>query len=186
MDDNFNTSNQHVKRVLEEMNRANWHGEWSLRGQVKFDLSLVPALAKSGLKRIHVGIEALDDKILDWYGKSHTVKDIENFCQVMKDNGVDVLAYFIIGAPNETDEYILNLPDRIWNLGIRQPYINVLYPQPDTAYYDDLVRIGVYGQDVWKEYFKNPTPDFEIPAPFGDIQKDYLMHMAETIIKRFI
>lgn len=184
-DDNFNISNINVIKILDEMKKTGWKTEWSMRGQVKFDLSLVPRMKKFGLKRIHVGIESLDNDILKWFNKKHTINDIKNFCDTMRDNEIEILSYFIVGTPLETPEYLNTLPDKIRKLGIKHPYINILFPQPDTEYYDDLVSTGVYKYDIWKEYFKNPTPDFELPSPFENGKLENIMHTADSIIKEF-
>ena len=60
------------------MEKRNLNVEWSGRGQVKMDLSLAEALSNRGFKRIHVGIEALDNDILKYFNKQQTVEDIEN------------------------------------------------------------------------------------------------------------
>jgi radical SAM superfamily enzyme YgiQ (UPF0313 family) len=167
------------------MEKTGWNTEWSMRGQVKFDLSLVPQMQRHGLKRIHVGIESLDNDILKWFNKKHTVDDIKKFCEVMRKNNIGILSYFIIGTPLETPEYLDTLPGRIRELGIPHPYINILFPQPDTEYYDDLVKNGVYKYDIWKEYFKNPTPGFELPSPFEKGKLERIMDKADSIIKEF-
>jgi anaerobic magnesium-protoporphyrin IX monomethyl ester cyclase len=185
MDDNFNTSRNHVSEILDLLEASGWDMEWSFRGQVKFDLSLVPRMKKLGLKRVHVGIEALDDEILKWHGKNHRVEDIEKFCQVMRENEIDMLAYFIIGSPLETDDYMKRLPERIKTLGITQPYVNALFPQPDTQYYFELVKSGAYKSDIWADYMRNPAPNFRIPAPFGEEKKNRIMEYSSSIIKEF-
>lgn len=185
MDDNFNTSANHVSDVCRQLELVGWETEWSIRGQIKFDLRLVPRMKSLGLKRIHVGVEAIDDNILKWMGKRHTVEDIKNFCKTMNENDVDVLAYFIVGTPLESDEYLKALPDKIRDLGIKHPYMNILYPQPDTDYYWGLLKDGTYKEDVWKEYFKRPTPGYKIPSPFGDSKLLQKMEYAENIIKEF-
>lgn len=185
MDDNFNINRSHVAGVIAALEDYKWKTEFSIRGQIKCDLSLVPALKKVGLKRIHVGIEALDDNILRWCKKSHRVEDIEKFCKVMNENEVEILAYFIIGMPGETEKYRDYLADKIRALGIKHPYVNVLFPEANTFYYDSLVKNFSYTTDLWAEYFKNPTPNYELPPPYGYLKRDSLLDKAESIIQEF-
>lgn len=184
-DDNFNIDNKNVVEILDEMEKTGWNTEWSMRGQVKFDLSLISRMKKHGLKRIHVGIEALDNNILKWFNKKHAVDDVQKFCTAAKDSHIDILSYFIIGTPIESDEYIKSLPEKIRRLGINQPYINILFPQPDTEYYYELIKNNIYKYDIWNEYFKNPKPNFEIPSPFEKGKLETVMAKAEFIIKEF-
>ncbi len=168
LDDNFNINKKHVTGMIDEMKKRDFDMEWSSRGQVKMDLSLIPKLKERGFKRIHVGIESLDNKILKFFNKNETVKDIYNFCIEMARNDIDILGYFILGSPMETHKYRMELPDKIRELGIKHPFINVLYPEPDTDYYNQLVRDRVFKKDYWKEYMKNPTPNYKLPYPYGE------------------
>lgn len=181
MDDNMNTSAKHVAGILNEMEATGWSTEWSIRGQVKFDLSLVPRMKKNGMKRIHVGIESFNDESLKMFNKSHRKKDIEDFCRVMKENDVEVLAYIIIGVPGETEEYLDRMPETIRGLGIKHPFINVLYNMPDT----ELTNRDEKFKKMWEDYFKNPVPNFVVPHPNGEDYKAMILNRAERIIKEF-
>lgn len=185
MDDNMNTSSKHVTGILDAMEATGWSLPWSMRGQVKFDLSLVPRMKKNGLARIHAGIEAFNDEALKWFGKNHRIKDIEKFCTMMSDNGVEILAYMVIGTPFDTDDYLDSLIEKFRKYKIQHPYTNVLYPMPDTSYYQSLLDDGTYKEDHWAKFMKNPTPGFIMPCPYGEDKKDKLYRCAEKIIKEF-
>jgi len=165
LDDNFNVSSTHLDAILTELENRNLGIEWSGRGQVRMDYDLVSRMKDTGFKRIHVGIEALDDKILEYFNKPQRVKHIEKFCEVMNENEIDILGYFILGSPVETEEYRKALPGRIRDLGIKIPWFNVLFPEPNTAYYKSLLG-KEYSKDYWNEFMQNPTPNFEIPYPY--------------------
>lgn len=162
-----------------------YNGEWSARGQVRMDLSIVPRIVRLGFKRIHVGIESLDQNVLDFFNKAERVSDIDKFCKVMTENGVDILGYFIIGAPMETKEYREALGDRIRELGIKYLFLNMLFPEPDTKYYSDLMNEGLVKEDYWKAYFKNPTPDFVPPYPYGEEKQKEILEFADKITEEF-
>lgn len=185
LDDNFNIKAAHVKSILDEMDRRDFHVEWSGRGQVRTDLSLAPRLAGSGFKRIHVGFEALDDKILEFYNKNLKTAHIEVFCEAMNRAGIDMLGYFITGSPIETDAYWSRLEDRIRQLGISMPFFNILFPEPNTPYYESLLRDGYYERDYWAEYMRHPTRDFAIPYPYGEARKKEVVDFNNSLIQSF-
>ena len=185
LDDNFNINSKHIKGILNEMEKRNFHIEWSGRGQIRTDLSLTKRLADSGFKRIHVGFEALDDKILKFFNKPQGVKHIEEFCKAMNKNNIDMLGYFISGSPVETEKYRNELPKKIIDLGIKYPYFNILFPEPNTEYYQSLLRGGHYKKDYWAEYMENPTPYFEIPYPYGETKKQEIIEYTNKLIKEF-
>ena len=185
LDDNFNINPNHLKGILDEMTRRNFHIEWSGRGQTKMDLRLVQQMAESGFKRIHVGIEALDDEILRYFNKNETVRDVEIFCAEIKKSGIEILGYFISGSPHDTAKYRAELPRRIRELGVNYPYFNILFPEPNTPYYQQLLDDGIYTRDYWVEYMENPTPYYMIPYPYGEIQKQEVIAYTNELIEEF-
>ncbi|MFA6198659.1 MAG: radical SAM protein [Patescibacteria group bacterium] len=180
-DDNFNVNRQHIAGVLDAMERDNWRTEWSMRGQVKADLSIVPRLKATGLKRIHVGIESLNNKTLSWMRKNHRHDDILDFCRAYYQAGIDILAYFIIGTPCDNMEYLKDLAYLVNELGIKTPYYNILFPEPDTPYYYELLKEGY--PDYWADYFKHPIPYYDIPHPRGEEFRDMIIEYAEHLMK---
>ena len=184
LDDNFNINKKHLVQILDEIGRQRFVGEWSARGQTRMDLSLIPRMKELGFTRVHVGIEALDDDILRFFNKPERVSDVVKFCKAMTDNDVGIVGYFILGSPLETEEYRKTLAQRIKDLGITMPLFNILFPEPDTAYYQSLLG-SYYKEDIWAKYFKNPTPDFVPPFPYGEARRKLVMDFADEITKEF-
>lgn len=182
LDDNFNVSNKHVNGILGEMDERDFHMEWSGRGQTRMDYSLLKRFEEHNFKRLHVGIEALDDKMLKFFNKSETVDDVYKLCREVSKYDIDILAYFIVGTPVETREYRRSLPKKIRELGIKYQLINMLFPEPDTQYYKQLLDSGVYKKDYWKEYIENPVPDYEIPYPYGEKVKAEVFEDIQCIL----
>jgi radical SAM superfamily enzyme YgiQ (UPF0313 family) len=185
LDDNFNINYGHVVGVLNEMERQEFKGSWSMRGQTRMDISIIPRMVNLGLTRVHVGIEALDYNILRYFNKNETIADIYKFCEAMVRNGVDIIGYFLLGTPVETEEYRKSLSQRIRDLGIKNPLFNILFPEPDTVYYRRLLRDGFYKDDIWAEYFKNPIADFIPSYPYGKEKQKEIMDFADEITEEF-
>lgn len=185
LDDNFNVVKKHIQSILLEMEKRQFVIEWSGRGQIKMDLSLIGKMRLSGFKRIHVGIEALDDNILQAFNKNQTVSDIEKFCAAMSEENIQMLGYFISGSPLETDRYRTTLAARIKSLGINFPFFNILFPEPNTPYYESLLSNGIYKKDYWAEYMCNPQPYYEIPFPYGESVKKEVISFNQELIDSF-
>lgn len=185
LDDNFNISRHHLRGILDEMEARGFTMEWSGRGQTNMDFSQIPRLAESGFKRIHTGVEALDDTILTYFKKSSTMKDITQFCETMNKHNIDILAYMILGSPVETEKYRNDLPQMLRDFGIQIPFFNILFPEPDTPYYFELLKDGTYKKDYWKEFMENPTPYFEIPYPYGEERRKEVVAYVDEITLDF-
>lgn len=185
LDDNFNVSRKHLIGIINEMNKRKFNIEWSGRGQVNMDLSLLPKLKETGFKRMHVGIEALDDNILKYLNKNQNMKQITKFCKEMNKNNIDILGYFIFGSPVETNEYRKTIIKKLKSLNIHNIMSHVLFPQPNTNYYYYLLNNGFFKKDHWKEYMKKPVPNYELPYPFGEEKKKEIFDFLQELKNEF-
>jgi radical SAM superfamily enzyme YgiQ (UPF0313 family) len=185
LDDNFNFYERHVNEIIDEMDRRNLSVEWSGRGRARMSKKLIERLTDHDFKRIHVGIEALSDDILRFFRKRIKTENIFKFCEDINKSGIDLLAYFILGTPVETEQYLQWLPQKIRELGIKYPYFNILFPAPNTEYYMQLLKDGVYSKDYWAEYFENPTADFQIPFPYGEKKYNAIAVYVKGLIEEF-
>lgn len=166
LDDCFNIRRDIVLGICAEIQKRGLKFEWSARGRAELDNETAQALSEAGCRRLHVGIESLDDNALRWMNKKLDVDTIRQFCNLCGEHGIEVVAYFIMGTPVETAEYRKHLPEMIEKLGITYPYFNLLYPSPKTKYYESLLQNGTYKRDYWLDFAKNPTPDWQLPFPY--------------------
>lgn len=185
LDDAFNVNRARVSELTAEIKRANINIDWSARGTVEVRESVIAELAEAGCKRLHVGIESLDDDILATFKKSSRLKHIEQFAELCNKYGVAILGYFIIGAPGETSEYRRTLPERIKNLGIRMPFFNLLSPLAETPYYESLLAEGKFDRDYWKEFCNDPVRDFIIPEIRSEEEENELKTIIDSYVAYF-
>ena len=164
LDDAFNIQKERISAMSKSLIEHDIHIDWSARGTVEVREEVVADLGASGCKRLHVGIEHLDDKVLEYFKKAQRLKQIERFAGLCNEHGIAILGYFILGAPMETDEYRRELPRRIEELGIKIPYFNLLAPLAETPYYRQLLEDGTLDRDYWAEFCANPVKDFEMPS----------------------
>ncbi len=96
------------------------------------------------------------------------------------------MAYFILGFPGETSEYRAGLLKELDKLNINYLFFNVLYPLAKTEYYQGLLDEGIYDQDYWADFNKNPTKDFELPLPRSpELQRELLATADRLTAGRF-
>jgi radical SAM superfamily enzyme YgiQ (UPF0313 family) len=168
--------------------------DWSARGTVETREQVIADLGVAGCKRLHVGIEHLDDRVLEYFKKAQRFKQIERFAELCNEHSITILGYFILGAPMETEEYRRNLPRMIEDLGIKLPYFNLLTPLAETPYYYELLKNGTIDRDYWSEFSANPVRDFEIPAARSleeDLElqaviDDYVAHFKRKGMAEFV
>lgn len=184
-EDNFNTDEKYLEVLCKEIDKVGFKGEWSGRGQAIMSLDSAKMLADRGFKRIHVGIESLSDKTLKFFGKPLNYDKICRFCDTMNQVGIDMISFFIIGVPTETEEDRRTMAQKIKNLGIKRPLFSIIQPLPNTRYYQDLLKDRTYSRDYWNDYVNNPTPDFMIPFPYGKEKWEEDADFIEKLIEQF-
>lgn len=185
LDDAFNINKGRVSDLSKELIKRNINIDWSARGTVEVRESVIADLAAAGCKRLHVGIESLDDSILAYFKKSCRIKHIEIFCELCRKYSIDILGYFVIGAPGESDKYLNDLPQRIESLGIRLPFFNLLTPLAETPYYEELLREGKFKRDHWRDFCENPVRDFIIPETRSEEEEERLRLIIDDYVAFF-
>ncbi len=185
-DDTFNLNRQRVIDMCKEIIRRNLKISWSARARVHpFDMEMLHFMKKSGCRRLHVGVEAFDDRILDAIKKNISLKHIYNFFSLCNKLRIDTLAYFIVGFPQETEEYRKALFDKIKTLSPTYVFINILQPLPKTEYYHKLLEIGVFKKDYWKGFADNPVRDFDPPLCRSPELHTELVQLVDDIHEKF-
>lgn len=185
LDDAFNIKRDRVREFCDLVEQAGIFTDWSVRGVVEVRESVMAALSRAGCKRFHVGIEHLDDEVLAFFRKSQRFRHVQQFCGHARQHDIDLLAYFIIGAPGETDAYRQRLPELIEDLGVAIPYFNVLTPLSETDYYADMLKAGVFKADFWDAFCRAPVKDFEIPSHRSRAEENELAACLESYIAHF-
>lgn len=185
LDDAFNIRKDRVVDFCHLLMDSGIEIDWSMRGVVEIKEEVIKALADAGCRRFHVGIEHLDDNVLEYFRKGHRYKHIARFCELCNKYGITILSYFILGAPPETSAYRERLPDMIRALGIKIPYFNVLTPLSETVFYEDLLRDGTFKVDFWKEYCKDPVKNFVVPNQRGKQEEAEVQAAITSYIAEF-
>jgi len=184
-EDNFNTDEDYLRRLCSEIDKRNFKGEWSGRGQIKMNDEISGMLSERGFKRIHAGLESFSDKTLKFFRKGQTYDQIERFCETMHNNDIEIVGFLIYGAPTDTEHDRATAAEKIKRLGIQFPLFSILQPLPNTRYYEDLQKQGVYKKDYWNDYISNPTKNFMLPFPYGEKKWQEDADFVQELIDQF-
>jgi anaerobic magnesium-protoporphyrin IX monomethyl ester cyclase len=156
---------------------------------------IAPPLAKrmfeAGCRKVFLGIESLDQRTLDYYRKATTVEMNQRAVTALNEAGIGVVCGYIIGAPHDTVQSILEDFDRVLQLPIYFLATAILTPDIGTVEFRRAVKeiptlhhlaSGRSGMSV------RPRPDlFGTKAPFGlptvskEVSKDELNELYALI-----
>jgi len=75
-------------------------------------------LEKAGLIALSVGVESLKEETLKFYGKGHTIEDVEKAMRLMQKTNILLFCSFIFGSPGETEQDMMDMLwfGRKWNV----------------------------------------------------------------------
>lgn len=163
-DDTFTVRRDRVKKICDLIIKKDLDIGFDIRARVDtLDEELLQLLKKAGCRGIHYGIEAGTEKILKVLRKGITLQKAKETFELTKKHKIQILAYFMIGSPEETTEDIFETfriskwlkPDFV--------HMTILTPFPATDIYIQGLSKGVFKNDVWKEFAENPDENFEPP-----------------------
>jgi radical SAM superfamily enzyme YgiQ (UPF0313 family) len=185
-DDTFTIDRQRVVDICNMLIEEKIDILWDVRARVNtVDEELLKLLAKAGCKRIHYGVEAGTEKILNVLRKGITLGMAEKAFYLTKKAGIQTLGYFMIGSPEETLEDIEATKKFIKKISPDYIHVTVTTPFPATELYYRALREGVIKSDAWKEFARNPNENFVPPSWNKELDREELFSLLKQIYRSF-
>jgi len=183
-DDIFTLNKKRVLKMCNLLKKLKLDLVWSIRSRIDtINKELLKKMRKAGCIRIFYGIESGSNYILKLMDKKTNVKMAERIVRLTKRVGMDVVASFIIGYPDEdietvkaTIKFAIKLkPDFV----IFNPFIFL----PNSPIYLEFLKNGM--DDFYLNFVKNLK--FNIPnLQIGNFQYDTeLKQLVSQAYKKF-
>lgn len=99
---------------------------------VKHGKDFIKTLAKSGCVSVGMGVESGSDKILSIIHKGETVATIKEALRMVKEEGIKVKGFFILGLPGETKETLDDTDRFLAEMELDDVDIKIYQPFPGT------------------------------------------------------
>jgi anaerobic magnesium-protoporphyrin IX monomethyl ester cyclase len=149
VDDSFTMNPKRVEEICRGIRKEKMDIEWICEGRVdNCSYDMLRVMAKAGCKVMYFGIESANQRILDYYDKRITPKQSEKTVKKARKAKIDVIiGSFILGAPNETREEMINTIEFSNRIPIDLPQFNILGAHP--------------GNDIWSEFVSRGYIDAE-------------------------
>lgn len=162
IDDNFTLDRQRVMDFCDLLIKKRLPIDWDIRTRVDaVDEEMVERLKAAGCKMIRFGVESGTDDILKVLNKKLTVRRIEETFDILKRKGMRYIPYFIIGCPTETREQIMKTIELAIKLDPPYVVFAVLLILPKTTLFFEGLEKGLFKNDFWLDFIKNPREDFK-------------------------
>lgn len=158
---------------------------YAIRSRVDLiDKELLEYLKKSGCNRIQLGIESLDQKTLNFLNKNINVKEIYSKINLIKQYKIEILANFMIGAPNENKKDIKDMVKKIKRLNIDYAHFSIITPYPKTKLYKFGLKNKFYN-NFWKRFAESPNKRFSPKLINNKISEIELRKLLNKSYKEF-
>ncbi len=103
--DTFTADSDWVIELCRGMRERGLHFRWTCRTRAdRIEDDVLAAMKAAGCVRLYIGIESGSQKMLDYYCKQYTVEDVAARLAAARRHGMEMLGFFIVGAPIETEE----------------------------------------------------------------------------------
>jgi len=166
VDDNFTQDIKRAKHFCDRLIKENLGLEWLCGNGIradKIDEELAEKMKKAQCQLVCVGVENADPIVFDTIKKGESIEDIKRGTSILKDAGIEVVGFFIIGLPGDSRKSSEMALEFIKKSRLDSARFGILLPYPKTKAYDLLVEKGTFLKD-YKEgihFSDNLTPVFE-------------------------
>jgi len=197
-DDGFTTMLDRAKEVCDLLIKENVKLAWNLGNGVRVDrvdLEFLKKARKAGCYRVHFGIEAANEQLLKRIKKGITIEQVKYAFMLAKKAGMDTVAYFMYGFPEETEQTMQECIDLAIELDPDFARVAIVIPYPGTELWDEWNNKGIIKSFDWSKYTFHNTyvniydhPDIDMKLIYKYYDKFYkdFYYRPLYLIKRAI
>ena len=154
-DDNFTAVPERTKELLDRLLTLDrvprrWYAQ--VRADTHEDAELMNLLKRTNCKRVYVGYESINQKVLDDYNKHQTVEDVKRSVKGFHDYDIPVHGMFMFGADDDNEETFEKTIGFALDNRIDTVQFLILTPVPGTDLYHRLEEEGRIITRDWSLY----------------------------------
>lgn len=154
--------------------------EWSCSCRVdQVDEELLKKMKESGCWRIGFGVEAGNQKVIDWYGKKITIEKAKDAIRMCKKVGISTYCFFIMGAPMENEEMIKETIKVMKEMNPDAMGLGFLTPFPGSKLYEYALENDLIVKKNWEMF------DELLPMMKSDISEGRLIELSRKAYREF-
>lgn len=189
IDDNFTLDIERAKKFCRALAEEKINLEWSCPNGIRtdrIDAELAALMRESGCELVMVGVESGDEKVFAGIGKGESIEDVRRGIRYLKEAGIRVGGYFIIGLPGDSLKSTRKSVEFARKNRLDVAHFNMLVPYPQTRMREWVQKNGRMLVDyrMGRHFLGKPVPVFETDDfTAGERIKAY--YMANTLLRQF-
>ena len=156
VDDNFTMDASYAKDFMRRLKALDLGMTWAVPNGVRMDTldeEMLRLMKETGLYLISLGIESGSDRVLASMRKGTTTSRIRRYVKMIKDAGIDMAGFFILGYPGENVDTIRQTIRFSMRLPIKRANYFTYLPFPGTESYEKLRGSGELKDVDWESFY---------------------------------
>ena len=153
--------------------------EFTVNSRTKpLELELLQKLKKAGCFMLAVGFESGNEKTLKLIKKGATVEDNLQAAKMIREEGLPLFGFFMVGFPWENRDEIINTLKFIFRIDPDFIEIHIAMPYFDTELYAECEKYGTIKSTAWGNDYFSPNTIGTCTVPMSEIKelkKKYLL-----------
>lgn len=138
IDDTFAVNIHWTREFADRMEATGQKYDWVCLTRIDLmDEERMRLLRRAGCRRLYVGIESGSQKILDYYHKRYKAKDVPARVATARREGLEVVGYFVVGSPIETEADYGETVEMAQRLKLDMVSAYPMMPYPATSSFDN-------------------------------------------------
>jgi anaerobic magnesium-protoporphyrin IX monomethyl ester cyclase len=145
VDDNMTLGTRRVEQICDLLISEQLNLPWNSQNGIRADRvtqELARKMKQSGCRHVWVGIESADDEVFAQIDKGESLQDIRVGIRNLREAGIRVGGFFIVGLPGSTRERDLKMTSFVRDLGI-DCFVFGFVPYPKTRANDWVRQYGM-------------------------------------------
>lgn len=182
-DDNFILDRKRTETISSYLKHLGMKWRCLVRADlvVKFGDNFIKMMADSGCVEVGIGIESGSDKILDGINKGESVETIKKSVRLLKQEGIRVKGFFIVGLPGESRQTIEETRKFLDEMNLDDLDVKIFQPYPGSPIWDDKKSYDIDwdDQDFGDMFYKGRPGEY-----FGSVRTSSLT--TEQIVSAWV
>ena len=183
LDDNFTFDGNYAKEISRQIINMNLNITFNNPNGVRIDTldkELLLLMKRAGWYSLTLGMESGSQRVLDSVKKRQNLEVVRKKLNLIREVGLDMIGFFMMGFPEETEEDRKMTIDLINKGGFLFVNLANFVPLPGTEIYNDLERKSELPYMRWYDVF---TAEKVIYSPKGIIPKELKDIIWKTLLK---
>lgn len=157
-DPNFFGNRDYAIELMTELKKIKILWVSNATADFGYDHELMQIAYESGCRGVLIGLESLNSQSLAGVGKRfHNADKYKEIIENIHSHGIAVNGCFVLGFDSDTEEELLDLPNRVDRLGLDLCRFAILTPYPGTKLYEEYEKSGRIITKEWNRYNQHNT-----------------------------